>query len=161
MGRPRVGRRRDQRSWLENVPRRVMLTRSAADAYPDFHYRRHQLPAGVSYYFSATVPIEGYEDRRVLIRFDSMDPHHPVVLVDGPDDSPHRFPTRGGRHELCLWYPLDPPERRWVPEDGLITLFGMITIHLFKEAWQRENGEWIGEEYPHNQDQDKPSGQAA
>jgi hypothetical protein len=26
----------------------------------------------------------------------------------------------------------------------------MIAEHLFKEAWWRERGEWIGEEYPHS-----------
>jgi len=38
-----------------------------------------------------------------------------------------------------------------VPEDGLLVLFGMIAEHLFKEAWWREHGEWLGEEYPHGE----------
>jgi hypothetical protein len=74
------------------------------------------------------------------------------VYADGPagrDASPHRFPERGGR--LCIWYPSDPPERRWEPNDGLLVLFGMIAEHLFKEAWWREHGEWLGEEYSHDE----------
>jgi hypothetical protein len=32
-----------------------------------------------------------------------------------------------------------------------LVLFGMIAEHLFKEAWWREHGEWLGEEYPHDE----------
>jgi hypothetical protein len=31
-----------------------------------------------------------------------------------------------------------------------LVLIGMIAEHLLKEAWWRERGEWIGEEYPHS-----------
>jgi hypothetical protein len=27
----------------------------------------------------------------------------------------------------------------------------MIAEHLFKEAWWREHGKWLGEEYPHDE----------
>jgi len=52
---------------------------------------------------------------------------------------------------LCMWRPGDPPERRWVDEDGLLALFGMTAEHLFKEAWWREHGEWLGDEAPHGE----------
>jgi hypothetical protein len=77
------------------------------------------------------------------------------VYADGPTDSPHRYsphprdPLR--RPSLCIWYPDDPPEQRWVPTDGLLTLIEMTRIHLFKEAYWRETGEWLGEEVPHHQ----------
>ncbi len=50
---------------------------------------------------------------------------------------------------MCVWYPGDPPERRWVPDDGLLMLFGMVAEHLLKEAWWREHHEWLGDEVPH------------
>jgi hypothetical protein len=66
----------------------------------------------------------------------------------GSTPPPIGIPTGGGTR-LCVWHPGDPAERTWVPEDGLLVLFGMIAEHLFKEAWWREHGEWLGEEYPH------------
>ena len=77
--------------------------------------------------------------------------HLPEVFADGPTDSPHRYADRG-RTELCLWLPGDELERRWRVEDGLLALFGIATHHLFKEAWWRETGEWLGEEAPHDDD---------
>lgn len=73
----------------------------------------------------------------------------PNVFADGPTDSPHRFSDRG-RTRLCIWYPSDPDAQRWVPTDGLLALFGMAQHHLFKEAWWRESGEWLGDEAPHD-----------
>ena len=52
---------------------------------------------------------------------------------------------------MCIWHPKDPPTRRWVPDDGLLALFGMATEHLFKESWWREHHQWLGEEYPHGE----------
>lgn len=28
-------------------------------------------------------------------------------------------------------------------------LFGMTAVHLFKEAWWREHGQWLGDQAPH------------
>ena len=72
----------------------------------------------------------------------------PKVLADGPEESPHRYRHEDAR-SLCLWYPRDGPDRRWVPTDGLVQLIGMVEMHLFKEAYWRETGEWLGEEGPH------------
>jgi hypothetical protein len=159
---PTVGRRRDQRSWLDNVVLRARLVQAARGAYSDFRYRRERRPGrGVTYTFSAMVPLEGFEPRHVTIVFSASHPTIPVVLADGPDDSPHRYAFGRGRRRLCLWFPGDPPERRWVPEDGLLHLFGIATMHLIKEAWWREAGKWAGEEYPHDEDQPKGPDQAA
>lgn len=84
-----------------------------------------------------------------MVEFDRRRPAHPQVYVDGPVESPHRFLKERGGRMLCIWHPKDDVCRRWVPEDGLLKLLGMITEHLFKEAWWREHGEWLGEEYPH------------
>jgi hypothetical protein len=85
-----------------------------------------------------------YEPRHVSITFEDWS-RYPVVRADGPD-SPHRFDRNGW---LCLWYPDDPSERRWVFEDGLLALLNLIQAHLFREAWWRETAEWLGPEAPH------------
>ena len=93
-----------------------------------------------------TVEVPGYEPRRVEIRFTNGDwIGEPRITVDGPDRSPHRY--RGG--SLCIWEPSDDPEHRWVARDGLLALIGHIRRHLFREAWWREHGEWLGEEVVH------------
>jgi hypothetical protein len=98
--------------------------------------------------YSTTVTVPGYTDRVVTIEVSRLDPDHPRVFANGPTDSPHRYPERGWRR-LCMWYPLDPPEQRWLPDDGLLALFGMAAQHLFREAWWREHARWLGVEAPH------------
>ena len=85
-----------------------------------------------------------YEPRNVEIRFNGRS-RNPTIRVDGPS-SPHRYDNNGA---LCIWYPHDPPESRWVFDDGLLTLLNHIQGHLFREAWWRETGEWLGPEAPH------------
>lgn len=48
-----------------------------------------------------------------------------------------------------MWCPWDPPEEKWVFRDGLLALLNHIQAHLFREAWWRETGEWLGPEAPH------------
>jgi hypothetical protein len=140
-------------SWLDDMPRRARLEAHARCAFEDFHYQRRQGRNGPRTQYSASIMIPGYEPRIVTIEFDHSNPSHPKVFANGLsgyDDSPHRYPERG-RTRLCIWFPSDPPERKWVPEDGLLALFGMAAEHLFKEGWWREhNGEWLGEEHPHD-----------
>ena len=35
-----------------------------------------------------------------------------------------------------------------MPADGLLTLIELTRVHLFKEAYYRETGEWLGAEVP-------------
>lgn len=88
-----------------------------------------------------------YEPREVEIRFGDWS-RLPRIYVDGPS-SPHRYKAEGDA--LCIWYPKDPPEQKWVFEDGLLALLNHIQAHLFREAWWRETGEWLGPEAPHVQ----------
>jgi hypothetical protein len=53
--------------------------------------------------------------------------------------------TYGG-NRLCMWYPDDPPDRRWRKSDGLLKLIDTAVMHLFKEYYFRETGEWLGDE---------------
>ena len=37
-----------------------------------------------------------------------------------------------------------------MPSDGLLALLDIVQTHLFKEAWFRMTGEWLGAEVPHS-----------
>jgi hypothetical protein len=87
-----------------------------------------------------------YEARRVEIHFEDWS-KVPRVFVDGPT-SPHRY-KRDGEEWLCMWYPHDPVDEKWMFSDGLLALLNHIQAHLFREAWWRETGEWLGPEAPH------------
>ena len=96
--------------------------------------------AGRTYHVLLDVP--HYEEHRVEILFSRQASTLAKITADGPSDSPHRY----GDGLLCIWYPDDPASERWVFEDGLLVLLGMTTAHLFREAWWRETGEWLGPE---------------
>jgi hypothetical protein len=57
--------------------------------------------------------------------------------------------TYGG-NRLCMWYPSDPPAKKWSRLDGLLKLIDTAIVHLFKEYHLRETGQWLGEEAPHD-----------
>ena len=67
------------------------------------------------------------------------------IAVDGPTESPHRYSDKS----LYIWFPSDSERRKWVGSDGLGELIRQIAVHLFKEAYWRETGEWLGPEAPH------------
>jgi hypothetical protein len=69
----------------------------------------------------------------------------PKVFVYGPETSPHRYSDGS----ICMWYPNDPPDRRWQRSDGARALLGHIVAHLVREHWWRQTGEWPGDEAPH------------
>lgn len=96
----------------------------------------------------------GYATRRVTVVIDRRAPGLARVYTDGLTLSPHRHAGRAGT-ELCIWHPYDPTDRRWTADEGIVVLFGMAGVHLFKEAWWRDNREWLAEEAPH------PAAQAA
>jgi hypothetical protein len=89
------------------------------------------------------------ETRNVELHFEKWS-RNPKIYVDGPTESPHRYSER----RLCIWHPGDPPEQKWVFEDGLLMLINHIQAHLFREAWWRETGgddggEWLGPQVTH------------
>ena len=126
--------------WYGLTVVRLNFERGVKTQFP--HLRGGRIKGG--YQYLATVPVSGYEPRKTRILFSGMT-IVPSVFADGPRESPHRYHD----DSLCMWYPGDPVERRWVFEDGLVTLMGLVMAHLFKEAWWRETGEWLGEEIPH------------
>lgn len=107
--------------------------------------------------YELDLEIETYEVRRIRIVFKAKEPASSVdVFADGPTESPHRY----GKDRLCMWYPKDPPELRWLPEHRLVDLIEMTRRHLFREAWWRQTGgesggEWLGPEiHPGEQNED-------
>jgi hypothetical protein len=94
-----------------------------------------------------TIDVPFYETRAVTIRFNTRGAT-PYVLVDGPCESPHRYDDG----TLCMWFPADSTDHVWSFHDGLLDLLDTIVGHLFREAWWRETGEWLGPEVPHHPD---------
>lgn len=72
----------------------------------------------------------------VRIRFVRTEPDTPKVFApEFVPSPPHRNPDPG--RSLCLWYPHDPIDKRWVRSDGLGELFLMAGLHLRREHfWQ-------------------------
>lgn len=98
------------------------------------------------------VDVRGYEPRHLRIVFDRAHVESPAVFADGPTESKHRYSDGA----LCIWYPFDSPDQRWVRGDGLGPLIGYAARHLFYEAWWRETGHWLGPEAPHGPPAPKP-----
>ena len=131
---------RNKGPWYGLTVVRLTFQRGVKSQFPNL--RGERVKGG--YEYRATVPVSYYEPRKVRIRFSGM-AAVPSVFADGPQDSPHRY----SNNSLCMWYLDDLIERRWVFEDSLLALVGLVMAHLFKEAWWRETGEWLGEEVPH------------
>lgn len=133
----------------------MRFERSAFLAYPSIRCTTagHRRYARVVYTLS--VPVASYEPRVIALHFRRATrlPDVTRIYADGPTDSPHRYAPHPKdprqRSSLCIWYPDHPPELRWMPQDGLLSLIEMTRVHLFKEAYYRETGEWLGPEVPH------------
>lgn len=144
-------------SWEQNYGLRLRFERAAYTAYPLMGHSTtgHRKYARVVY--RLLVPVYAYEPRTIEMHFRRTSPQPALthVYADGSAHSPHRFSPhkkdRLRRPALCIWHPDDTDEKRWVPRDGLLTLIEMTRVHLFKEAYYRETGEWLGEEAPHPQ----------
>lgn len=77
---------------------------------------------------------------------------YPRVFADPGAKSKHRMP---GDDSLCMWFPLDPPEKRWVHTDGLAMLLRLTADHLLcEEVWRHDGADerrskWLSAEAPH------------
>ena len=131
--------------WYGSSGTVAQFEAAARRIYPGIYVSRERNRRQAGRVYRLEVDVPHYDSRRIEIRFIKERPRDPVIRVDGPDDSPHRY--RSG--ELCVWEPTDPPQDRWVVEDGLLHLIGLVVVHLFKEAWWRCHGEWLGRQAPH------------
>lgn len=77
---------------------------------------------------------------------------YPRVFADPGAKSKHRMPGDGS---LCMWFPPDPPELRWVHTDGLAHLLRLTADHLLcEESWRQDGADeyrsnWLSPEAPH------------
>jgi len=141
----RYGKRTGGPWYGEDFPR-IMFEREASRYFPGISSQTITSGHNAGRRYRLTVDVPHYDTRRVQILFRKDSPQISRVSVDGPPDSKHRFSSG----DLCMWYPEDPVENRWVFEDGLASLLGHIVAHLFREAWYRETGEWPGPEVDHS-----------
>lgn len=90
-----------------------------------------------------TVPAYG---RTFVLRIE-IDPRFTRVFVVGWTG---RMKHKYSDGSICMWWPKDPPSRRWQREDGLLKLVDTALVHVFKELYWQETGDWLGEEAPHS-----------
>ena len=125
--------------WREDVGAQVRMQTGLKKLYPDIEKRRSR--CSLAYALDLEVPC--YGTRRVTIVFEARYTAAAVrVRADGPLESRHRYEDGA----LCMWHPSDPVDLRWTPENGLADLIEMTRRHLFREAYWRETGEWLGPE---------------
>lgn len=138
--------------WYSHFRELVIFERGASDHFQLLKPVNKRSGREVWREYRLTIDVPEYESRQVVIKINPDRGSAPKVTVDGPTSSPHRYEKDDG--ELCMWYPWDSKERRWLFTDGLLHLLVLIQAHLFREAWWREtggddNGEWLGPEISH------------
>lgn len=140
--------------WYSNYHDLVIFERGAIEQFPLLNVANKRSGHNIWREYHLTIDVPEYDySHEVVIKLQSDCVRPPRVTVDGPSSSPHRYDDGD---ELCMWYPWDPKENRWVFSDGLLHLLVLIQAHLFREAWWREtggkkNGEWLGPEIPHEE----------
>lgn len=123
--------------------------REAKKYFPFLRKRIIKTKKGKKVEYRLTLDIRYYSKRKVRILIENI--HSKVicdakVTCDGPSLSKHRYKDGS----LCMWYPNDSDEDKWVFEDGLLILIRMIEAHLFREAYWREKKVWLGPEHEHS-----------
>jgi hypothetical protein len=131
-------------TWPGSVARRLLFERGVRGVFRSLRGRPFPRVGAGGFRYSVVVPVPYFELRNVTIVF-APGSTTPAVYADGPRESPHRYENTS----LCMWHPGDPSARRWRFEDGLIDLVDAIVAHLFREAFWRETGEWLGDEATH------------
>lgn len=146
-------RRAKYQHWYENIQLRGRFERGIHDAYPNVSITPGWRGRDVIYVVKAEIP--EFEDREieVLVNGKQSEPFTVHVRSDSTSKLKHTFGpipgTRDPREELCIWYSGDNESQRWVWKDGLVALFDLARIHLYKEAYYAEHDVWLGPEAPH------------
>lgn len=131
--------------WYGEFKQRLAFERGLCLDSPGWSGRMCRYKGNPAYKYRLLVDVPTYGARKVTILFSRRSPMSPSVFADGPSLQRHRFKDGS----LCMWYGGDPPERRWRFSDGLPLLVGHTKLHLFKESWFIDTGEWLGDEIPH------------
>ena len=126
--------------WYGNDFRRAVFERGVRRHFPALRASTRTSGERAGRLYQAQIDVPHFERRRVEAFFSKQVPLAAQISADGPEISPHRYEDG----KLCIWYPGDPDSDRWVHSDGLLMLLGLITAHLFREAWWRQTGEWLG-----------------
>lgn len=141
-----MSRNRPYRTWFDKPACRLKFMHDLRGVEGLNQIVDKRWPGSFSFAFLLT--IKGLPPRGVRVTFTKGSPEHPKVYVDGPADSPHRYPDG----HLCMWFPWDPPANRWTLSDGAPVLLADIAVHLIREEWYRKTGEWPGQEVDHGQE---------
>jgi hypothetical protein len=132
-------------AWYARPAPRIYFQHRLADCGLRVRAIRPPRPHRDGYALAARILVEDVPEQTITIVFGPAEPGVPHVYTDVPTASPHRY--RDGA--LCMWFPGDPPERRWTRRDGPVALLGQVVAHLLREEWWRQTGEWPGCEAPH------------
>lgn len=135
-------------SVIESTEAAILeFTRGCDLAYPDV--QRLSL-AGAHLdrvLYLALVEIPHFGRQYVSVLIDERDTSaRPCVWTADPRPMRHQFVNRS----MCMWSRWDPPDRRWVYEDGLVALLDLAKLHIYREERYRETGRWMGPEAPHS-----------
>jgi hypothetical protein len=144
--------RRSRRSSTLHGPRkpipiagRILALRQLEDGIDAYPYERTSTILRLEAYtwhVPITVPVY---DRLLVLRIE-LDPRHVRVFVEGwTGPMKHKYADGS----LCMWWPKDPPHRKWQRAEGMLKLVDTALTHLFKELYWQETGDWLGEEAPH------------
>ncbi len=134
--------------WYSNYRKLMLFEQGAKEQFLSLTAINKRFGHKLWREYRLTIDVPEYDcSREVVIKIQPDCVSSPKVTVDGPTSSPHRYDEDNG--ELCMWYPKDPRENKWIFTDGLLHLLVLIQFHLFREAWWREKGEWLGREVPH------------
>jgi hypothetical protein len=147
-------RRAKPGGWYDDFRYRLRFERAARTAFPSMSVSRTGKGRKTgSVVYTLHVPVPEFNERRLvsIALWNDRCATVQSVTADGPTESPHRYSDEA----LCMWYPKDGADQRWMADDGLLRLIRCAQVHLFKEAYWRRYGEWPGPEAPHESDEVK------
>lgn len=146
-------RRAKYQHWYENIQLRGRFERGIRTAYPNVSITPGWRGRDVIYVVKAAIPEFDDREIEVLVKGKQAEPFTVHVRSDSTTKLKHTFgPIEGSndeRERLCIWYPDDPVGQRWVWRDGLVALFNLSRVHLYKEAYYAKHEVWLGPEAPH------------
>lgn len=134
--------------WYSRYAERTQFEESVFERFPGMAVVNIRKGKKLWREYRLDIKVPTFEHHAIIIEVFPDKKKTPRVTTNSVDDSPHRYDCGC----LCIWYPWDSKDQRWSYDDGLLHLLVLIEAHLFKEAWWRLCGEWLGPEVPHGTD---------